>query len=162
MEQPLLFRGLGEDIPMRNRQSEKGQSLIELAVSFTVLLFILGGLVDLGGVFFTLIAIRDAAQEGAVYAAITPVKSETDIRAWVRDSGNHPFDLSTLADGDIEILTFNSSGSVAVADACSGDFVTVTVTFRHRFIMPLTTGIAPGPIPIRSSITNTILQPLCP
>jgi Flp pilus assembly protein TadG len=148
---------------MRYRNSEKGQSLMELAISFTVLLFILGGLVDLGRVFFALIAVRDAAQEGAVYAAITPVKSEVDIRTWVRNSGNEPYDMNSLADSDIEIITFNTSGNVAIADACSGDYVTVSITFRHRFIMPLTTGIAGSePLPITSSITNTILQPLCP
>jgi Flp pilus assembly protein TadG len=148
---------------MRYRRSEKGQSLMELAISFTVLLFILGGLVDLGRVFFALIAVRDAAQEGAVYAAITPVKSEVDIRTWVRNSGNEPYDMSSLADSDIEIITFNPSGNVAIEDACSGDYVTVSITFRHRFIMPLTTGIAGSePLPITSSITNTILQPLCP
>ncbi|HSV85071.1 MAG TPA: TadE/TadG family type IV pilus assembly protein [Levilinea sp.] len=148
---------------MKHHRSEKGQSLMELAISFTVLLLILGGLVDLGRVFFALIAIRDAAQEGAVYAAIIPVKSEANIRAWVRSSSNDPLDLAQVADSDIEIIAFNSSGNIAIKDACSGDQVTVTVTYRHRFIMPLTTGIAgSNPLPVRATITNTILQPLCP
>jgi Flp pilus assembly protein TadG len=148
---------------MKYKQSEKGQSLIELAVSFTVLLFILGGLVDLGRVFFAMIAIRDAAQEGAVYAAITPTKAETDIRTWVRNSGNHPINLNELIDSDILVAAKNSSGSIPVEDACSGDSVTVTVTYHHRFIMPLTTGITGGdPLPINATITNTVLQPLCP
>jgi Flp pilus assembly protein TadG len=148
---------------MRFHRSEKGQSLMELAVSFTVLLIILGGLIDLGRVFFAMIAIRDAAQEGAVYAAITPVKVETDIRTWVRNSSNDPIDINEITDSDIEIIAFNTSGNIPIEDACSGDSVTVTVTYRHRFIMPLTTGIAgESPLPIRASITNTILQPLCP
>jgi Flp pilus assembly protein TadG len=148
---------------MRQPRTEKGQSLIELAISFTVLLIILGGLIDLGRVFFALIAIRDAAQEGAVYAAITPVKTEAAIRAWVRSASNDPLDMNQIVDGDIDIVAFNSSGNVAIANACSGDQVTVTLTYWHRFIMPLTTGITGSqPLPISASITNTILQPLCP
>jgi Flp pilus assembly protein TadG len=148
---------------MQIKQSEKGQSLVELAVSFTVLLFILGGLVDVGRVFFSMIAIRDAAQEGAVYAAITSTKNEADIRAWVRNSSNHPVNMNDLVDGDIQITANNSSGVIPVADACSGDSVTVTVTYHHRFILPLMSGIAGSdPIPMNATITNTVLQPLCP
>jgi Flp pilus assembly protein TadG len=149
--------------PMHFHQNEKGQSLIELAVSFTVLLFILGGLVDLGRAFFAVIAIRDAAQEGAVYAAITPFKTENDIRTWVRNSSSDPIDMSELSDSDIQIVAANASGEIPIEDACSGDRVTVTVTYYHRFIMPLTSGIAGSqPLPINAAITNTILQPLCP
>jgi hypothetical protein len=71
--------------------------------------------------------------------------------------------MNQIVDSDIDIAAFNSSGNVAIADACSGDQVTVTLTYWHRFIMPLTTGITGSqPLPISASITNTILQPLCP
>ena len=47
--------------------------MIELALSFTVLLFLLMGVIDLGRAFFALSAMRDAAQEGAVYGSLSPV-----------------------------------------------------------------------------------------
>lgn len=53
-------------------KSEKGQSLVELAVSLIILLILLAGVVDLGRVAFYYLALRDAAQEGASYGSIFP------------------------------------------------------------------------------------------
>ncbi len=55
-----------------NRDSEKGQSLLELAVSLIILLILLAGVVDLGRIAFYYIAMRDAAQEGASYGSVFP------------------------------------------------------------------------------------------
>ncbi len=63
---------------------ESGQSLVELALSFTFILLILSGAVDIGRAFFSYIAIRDAAQEGAVYGALYP--DATDVTTRVRNS----------------------------------------------------------------------------
>jgi len=49
-------------------KSERGQSLTELAVIVVIMIIILAGVVDLGGVIFQYLAMRDAAQEGASYA----------------------------------------------------------------------------------------------
>ncbi len=45
-------------------QAEVGQSLVELALSFTFLLLLLAGAADLGRLIFSYISIHDAAQEG--------------------------------------------------------------------------------------------------
>lgn len=55
-----------------NNKKEKGQSMIELAISLVVLIILLSGVVDFGRVAFYYIAMRDAAQEGASYASIFP------------------------------------------------------------------------------------------
>jgi Flp pilus assembly protein TadG len=47
---------------------EKGQSLVELAISLPVILLILLGTFDFGMALFSYSIIRDAAQEGALYA----------------------------------------------------------------------------------------------
>jgi Flp pilus assembly protein TadG len=46
---------------------ENGQSMVEFAFGMVILMIILVGIVDLGRAFFTFMALRDAAQEGAVY-----------------------------------------------------------------------------------------------
>jgi hypothetical protein len=56
----------------KNINKEKGQSLLELAVSLVVLLILLAGVVDFGRIAFYYIALRDAAQEGASYGSIFP------------------------------------------------------------------------------------------
>jgi len=53
-------------------KKESGQSMVELAVSFVVLMVLLAGVVELGRMSFHYIAMRDAAQEGASYASIFP------------------------------------------------------------------------------------------
>ena len=54
-------------------KNERGQSLVELAISLTVLLYLLSGAVEFGIVFFKYIQLRDAAQEGALYASLYPL-----------------------------------------------------------------------------------------
>ena len=47
--------------------------MIELALSFVVLLLLLMGVVDLGRAYFAFMSMRDAAQEGAAYGSIYPI-----------------------------------------------------------------------------------------
>ncbi len=51
---------------------QRGQSLVELAISLTVMLLLLSGAVTFGMALFSYVAIRDAAQEGALYASFNP------------------------------------------------------------------------------------------
>jgi hypothetical protein len=53
-------------------KNEAGQSMVELAVSFIVLMILLAGVVDVGRMAFYYLSMRDAAQEGASYATIFP------------------------------------------------------------------------------------------
>ena len=55
-----------------SHQHEKGQSLVELAISLPVILLILLGTFDFGMALFSYSIIRDAAQEGALYASFNP------------------------------------------------------------------------------------------
>jgi hypothetical protein len=52
----------------------RGQSLVELAISLTVMLLLLAGAVTFGMALFSYVAIRDAAQEGALYGSMYPYK----------------------------------------------------------------------------------------
>ena len=51
---------------------EGGQSLLEFAIALPVLLILLLGVLDVGRMYFTFLAIQNAAGEGALYAAIKP------------------------------------------------------------------------------------------
>jgi len=54
---------------------EQGQSLVEFALSLTVLLVIFLGVFDLGRVFNSVMVITNAAREGAYYGAMHPEDS---------------------------------------------------------------------------------------
>lgn len=53
----------------QQRHKTVGQALVEFALAATVIFFLLAAAVDLGLIFFTLQALRTAAQEGATYGS---------------------------------------------------------------------------------------------
>ncbi|HEX8992123.1 MAG TPA: TadE family protein [Anaerolineales bacterium] len=57
------------------RPNERGQSLVELAISLTVMLLLLAGAVTFGMALFSYVAMRDAAQEGALWGSFNPFHS---------------------------------------------------------------------------------------
>lgn len=54
------------------RRSEKGQSLVEMALGFVVLLTIVGGIIDIGRWYFVTAAMEDAVGDAALYYAVFP------------------------------------------------------------------------------------------
>jgi Flp pilus assembly protein TadG len=140
-------------------KSERGQSLTELAVSLTLLLILVAGVVDIGRAFFTYIALRDAAQEGALYGSYEPAACNGIIqRAQV--TSNQPFDLSS-ATVSVEIIKSDGTTfSCSSATPISGDQVRVTVTYNNfQVTMPfLGTLIGKQQFPISASIKDTVLN----
>jgi Flp pilus assembly protein TadG len=58
-----------EGSPTGRRQKQRGQSLVEFAISSTVLLLLTMGLIDLSRAFYYSVALQGAAREGARHAA---------------------------------------------------------------------------------------------
>jgi Flp pilus assembly protein TadG len=139
-------------------KSERGQSLVELAISIVVLLMLLAGAVEFGIAFFRLVQLRDAAQEGALYGSINPTDSG-GIESRARNSSSSPLNLANLPcqlNGDgvcvtIEYLT-------ATVDPCPGDGIRVTVSYNHKIFMPFVAAAIGRPkIPLSAQVTHTIL-----
>jgi len=150
----------------QKKKSEQGQSLIELAISFTVIILVMAGAVDFGRAFFAIIALRDAAQEGVIYASINP-NDEPGIESRVQSMSSSPIDMSAIPATDIDVSWSDP------AHKCAGFYdnggteesysVTVSVEYDFDFTMPLIQEIFPGGI-LRFVIddTHTILAPACP
>jgi Flp pilus assembly protein TadG len=138
-----------------------GQSMIEFAFTLVIILILLVGLIDLGRAIFTYLALRDAAQEGASYASYNP-----------------PVDAITR--GNIALRACNSSTMVnslcndpvpakravtiseLIGSACNGNGVRVSVTYTSTLVTPfLGALVGRQTIPIRASVTDTILSPPC-
>ena len=133
---------------------EKGQSMVELALTITILMALLAGTIDLGRAFFTWLALRDAAQEGASYGSIKPTDNAGMISR-VRDN------LEQVV-RDTNDIAVNFSISPA-GQKCLGSTITVDVTYTNfPLTMPfLGTIIGSQTIPIHATINDTILMPLC-
>ena len=146
--------------------TQSGQSLVEFAISLTVILYLLVGAVEFGIALFQYVQLRDAAQEGAIYGAINPgtenaaaiQKAEAAIRAHVRAASTSPIDLSDPSVVPDENITIEVTGG-----RCEGEAITVGINFDHRVFLPFISDlIGSNFIPVRVSVTDTVLLPLCP
>ena len=140
-----------------SKEREKGQGLVEFAVSVVLLMLILAGILDLGRLFFQYIAMRDAAQEGTVYAIVYPTYCSQIVDRT----------LSVLSDPtgilvDVEV-DYGDCGSALPENACSGNEVRVTVTDPDFPItMPFLGEFVGNSINLEASVSGTILRPPCP
>lgn len=133
---------------------QKGQSLTEFAFSLIIILLLLVGIVDAARALFTWMMLRDASQEGALYASISPCDIN-QIRNHVRESSPMVRDLN-LSPADIIVTLIGSH--------CTGGGVRVWVTNPNfRLTMPfLGAIIGSQTIRISAMTTDTILAPKCP
>lgn len=139
-------------VRVTSTRSEKGQSLAEMTMVTILLLILIAGIVDLGRAFFHYMALRDAVQEGAVYASINPTLT-VEIK-------NHVLDTSELVAG---MITSDDITVEVIEKACTGNSIRVTAIYDDfKITMPfLGTLVGKQTIPIRASVTDTILSPAC-
>lgn len=139
-------------------QRERGQSLAELALTLVIVLTLLAGLVDLGRMFFIYMALRDAAQEGAVFGSLDPTNT-AGIEQRVRATAQHPVDLSDT--GSVQVSVSYSGDACASPNGLNG--VTVTVTYNNFVLTTPFLGAVLGQqtFSISASATDTILRPPC-
>jgi hypothetical protein len=161
--------------PNRNRQrykkTEKGQSIVELAVSLFVLLILLAGIVDLGRVLIIQFVLRDAAEEGVVYGTSFPSNC-TQILSRITSNIDSQFvknfDASTIK---IQIQS-TSPANPAYSSAyptCSSSYSGITVQggqrlwvaipYTFRVTMPFLGSIVGQTIPMQVTASGIILRP---
>lgn len=128
----------------------RGQSLVELALTITVLIILLAGILDFGVAYFSYIALRDAAEEGAVYGAMCPTDT-TGIENRIRQSSSSPVDLTNTTYVKVTIQTSD-------AHPDPGDVLQITVLDRYITILPFLAG---NSILLRAQVTTLILTSSC-
>ena len=169
--------------PLVLLRTSRGQSLVELAISLIVMLLLLTGAVSFGMAFFSYVAMRDAAQEGALYGSLNPyVDSDTNghydsgepvnlpgIRERVRSSSTAPVNFSNPAvvpDGYISAVATTGNaceGSTDVGGVPTQNGIRVTVEYDYHVFMPLVPAIiGTDTIHLTATVTDTILEPRCP
>lgn len=160
----------------KNKQ-ERGQSMIEFALTLALLLMLLAGLVDLGRAIFTYMALREAAQEGALYGSINPILTDS-IEDRVMGSSNvlqilaeeEPLEAASVEMAALSPLALEAAQSSVIdvtvthiGTPCSGNGIRVDVEYtQFPLTMPfLGTVLGTQSVTIRASATDTILTPPC-
>jgi len=145
---------------MKKNKNERGQSLVEMAVSLVLLLLLLSGAVEFGMAFFQFIQLRGAAQEGALYGSINPDQT-ANIISRVQGASTSPINLATEATIEISIdgvPSTNTSGYAAID--CEGHGLEVKVSYVHKIFMPFIPKVlGTNTIPLSAKVTDTILSP---
>ena len=141
----------------------KGQSYVELSVLLTVLVILLGGVVDFGRAYLIYLELRDAAHEGASYGSYAP-NDLVGVETRIRESMKDPIDLSDPA--IVQVIPVLSNPPFA----CSGfdpislkpNEIKVTLTYDMPIGMPfLGTFLGTQEITLVANVANTILKPPC-
>jgi len=129
------------------RARDRGQSLVEFAIVLPILLLLLSGVIDVGRILFTYIALTDAAQEGAIFAAHEPTSAATIVDR-VRSSSNH---------GEV------TSATVVVACTASPAPGTVSVTVSHELALltPVASQILGGSVLLSATVIGTNFKEIC-
>jgi len=138
---------------------ERGQSLVEMALSLIVLLFLLLGAVEFSIALFQYVTISDAAQEGAIFGSINP-QDTTGIRERAIATAS---DIVALNDSQVVVNLVGDDYCEGI-DPSSGapNAIEVVVTYPHDIFMPLVTPmLGTDTINLQVVTTNTILNPRC-
>lgn len=153
-------------LTQRVRRLEKGQSLIEMSVGFVILVLLLGGLLDLGRVYFIFLALEDGAGEGALYLAINPA-----CRTW-RDKdpdGALPQNGPCADPNNAEFRALNSGGDMIEWSSATvsmvrptpygvGEPVRLSISYQFPLLTPIIPPIAGvNPLTLTVTATQTII-----
>jgi Flp pilus assembly protein TadG len=139
---------LGGGRPAR-RRSERGQGLVEFMLMTLFLSILLMGVLDLGRAYFTYLALKDAAQEGAYYGSAFPQCVAAGSAPACADPNNIPFRLRHSAPSG-GLVDWTGSGAVVTIALPpvmqDGQSLTVTVSYQYQMLTPFVGTIANGQI----------------
>src|SRR5574341_2277930 len=126
----------------RRPRPESGQSLVEFSLMAVALIILLTGVMDLGRAYFTYLALKDAASEGAYFGSAFPTCVSADdgcaapnnIEYRVRHTAPH----GGLVNWDTVDI------AVEAPDPVPGDTITVTLGYKYDLITPFVGTIVGG------------------
>lgn len=147
------------------RHGEEGQSLVELAIMMVVLLTILSGVVDLGRVYFTYLALQHAAGEGATYGSMFPTRhypQPCDDSRYCPTSAADPNNVLYRVKHENPSRLVEWSGITVMVElvddiTSAGSPITVIVEYEYEVMTPVVEVIAGPTITLRATAVNTII-----
>jgi Flp pilus assembly protein TadG len=136
----------------QDHSSQRGQSLVEMAVMMVVLLLIMGGVLDFGRMYFTYLALQNAAGEGAAYGAINP---EWETSADNADPNNVEYRVQTESTGNLIDWSLTDV-NVEVPLIAGGAPITVSVTYTYTVITPMVQAFTGPDVQLTATDTQLI------
>ena len=141
----------------RYERAETGQSLVEFTLMMVFLVVLLMGVLDLARAYFTYLALKDAAAEGAYFGSAYPQCVDADgldvDGDGFEDDGAgcagdhnvlHRVTHSAVQGGLVDWTSADISTTVPVLE--TGEVLTVTVSYQYELITPFVGTIANGQV----------------
>lgn len=142
-----LNRIVRETKPFERR--EGGQSLVEFAIIFPILLLMLAGITEIGFMYYASYTIENASREGARIAVTLDDLAANDGRVVLR--------VQNLIPSTAFFSGFNSITNNGITDCSVNDEVTVTVAGNYNFVSLRLLGLTN----INLSFPTTMRYELC-
>ncbi|WP_458413552.1 TadE/TadG family type IV pilus assembly protein [Schinkia sp. CFF1] len=118
-------------------KSQKGQAMVELALTLPILILILFGIIDFGRIFHVYLTLENAGREAARIASLGG--TDTEIAQMAKQA-------APSLNGNNITVTASPSKSYRT----TGTYVTVTLTYPISFSIPLLSSFLPDPVMIHS------------
>ncbi len=145
-------------------RSERGQSMVEMALTMTILLVVLSAVLDLGRGFFSFIAIQNAAAEGALYAAINPRCRDANMTGCgdpnnviFRTRNESPDGLVNKQKMAIDV-SCDDGGTCGNSALIEGRPITVTVVYQFQMLGPFSGAFPDGQLYFKAHAVQNILD----
>jgi Flp pilus assembly protein TadG len=130
-----------------NNRKSRGQSLVEVALVLPILVMLLLGLLDFGRAYYTIVALRDAADEGAAFGATNP----SNVAGIRRRAAEASRALVNIQESEV---------SVSAPVLATGKPITVTVTTTLVLYTPFAnTLVSDSKLTLRGHSVRSIINP---
>jgi Flp pilus assembly protein TadG len=130
-----------------NNRKSRGQSLVEVALVLPILVMLLLGLLDFGRAYYTIVALRDAADEGAAFGATNP----SNVAGIRRRAAEASRALVNIQESEV---------SVSAPVLATGKPITVTVTTTLVLYTPFAnTLVSDSTLTLRGHSVRSIINP---
>jgi hypothetical protein len=120
------------------KKHEKGQSLVEFALSLPILILILSGLIDIGRVYIAYIFLEEAAAEAALYVSLNPECVQENALTKCADPNNGLW--RARYSGSMQGIVTNNPTDLLLTSTVSSpglsDTVVITATIPFYFTTP--------------------------
>lgn len=138
--------------PVVVKRIEKGQSLVELAISMVVLLILIAGITDLSRTILTKMALQDAVEDGIIYGIVKP-KNCTQIKYRVLQNLSK---VNNIALSDI-VITYDGVACPSSGDL-KGDLMRITVSNSFPVSMPFLGTFISNPRTIQAEAKGIVIK----
>lgn len=137
----------------RPKTHEVGQSLVELSLGLTFMLIVLAGMLDIGRLYYTNVALYNAAEEGTVYVCSRPTCTNSSLCA---DPDNMEYRVRHESDGSLVDM---AGVQIALSPAYPkpGDIVNLSVSSKFDMIAPFVSALAPDGLTLTGTATCRVI-----